>query len=216
MTEHDIEQAVWVISHAPWQSTGWLGAVRVFLGRPSTGFATLKLRLSALDQRLDVALSDVYPPFDDLLAWLNGLADGALPAALDINEEWRTVRLQALATHAGSDEVALLVWHRYALPLEEGSHRLLLACRCSRVGLALAFARPMRLWLQQRNLGRSRFSLDRSADLSPRESRRYIREHLDMAPLFAKLRALRRADAPRGERRAAAQRASSGARKRPV
>jgi hypothetical protein len=66
-----------------------------------------KLKLQAGNEHVDIFLSSVYPPFEDMLAWIRMVARGALPAQLRIEEEGPDKNIIAFDT--GEPERTLLV-----------------------------------------------------------------------------------------------------------
>lgn len=60
------------------------------------GWASLDLSMN--DVHLEIDLSDVYPPFRGLIAWLKRIEAGDLPAGYEIDEEGTYKRLVALPT----------------------------------------------------------------------------------------------------------------------
>jgi hypothetical protein len=61
------------------------------------GWAMLHLKLD--DASLTISLSEVYDPFDDLLAWSHEVAEGQLPIEMEIDEEGRESVLAVLGVN---------------------------------------------------------------------------------------------------------------------
>ena len=71
----------------------WHGRIRIAIGYPSDGWVVMALLVTAYNQSVVIHCSDVFPPFDDLLDWLNQIADRDLPTELKIDEEGSVKRL---------------------------------------------------------------------------------------------------------------------------
>ena len=93
-------------------------------------FGWIYCHLSAHNACTSHRFSEVYPPFDDLLAWCKAVRDDRTPIAFSFQEEGPDTNFEA--HRIGPDRVLFLVRQKYG----GGIH---LACVCSASGLAERF-----------------------------------------------------------------------------
>jgi hypothetical protein len=73
-----------------------LSVVKVYLERDKDGWEVLAI--SAGTNEVKVYISDVYPPFRDMLDWVQMVSRGDIPAEFNIDEEGSDKRLCVLGT----------------------------------------------------------------------------------------------------------------------
>ena len=139
----------------------------------------------------------MYDPFDNLLAWLYCVADGALPAVLTINEEGSRQRLEVrryTGRYAPDSDVEFRVteldWDGLELPGEP--YRMLL--RTTRVQLLDEFTRRLSAWLQLDYVADDWYPMDpnqfeTSTEFAEALKQVDLRQRLDMAALLQRMQA---------------------------
>lgn len=175
-----------------WESCGlWDRPLSVHLGYAQYGWVALSLLGGGVWTKAIVSLSYVYDPFDNLLAWLYCVADGALPAVLTINEEGSRQRLEVrryTGRYAPDSDIEFRVteldWDGRELP--GTSFRMLL--RTTRVQLLDEFTRRLSAWLQHDYVTDDWYHLDQDqfetwAEFAEALERVDLRQRLDMSGL---------------------------------
>ena len=181
-----------------WESCGlWDRPLSVHLGYAQYGWVALSLLGGGVWTKAIVSLSNVYDPFDNLLAWLYSVADGALPAVLVINEEGSRQRLEVrryTGRYAPDSDVEFRVteldWDGLELPGEP--YRMLL--RTTRVQLLDEFTRRLSAWLQLDYVADDWYPMDpnqfeTSTEFAEALKQVDLRQRLDMAGLLQRTQA---------------------------
>ena len=140
-------------SHGPREAVPSHRALRadrlcVALGYARHGWVQLALLSSSFDESLTIQCSDVFPPFNDLLAWLHRLLDASGPATLTIDEERGFVSLRAQDGALGGDLIELsVVSHELPDAAADTGARPLLHCHVSRLALVGEFVHRLERWI---------------------------------------------------------------------
>ena len=175
----------------------WDRPLSVHLGYAQYGWVALSLLGAGVWAKAVVRLSNVYDPFDNLLAWLHSVADGALPAVLTINEEGNSQRLEVrryTGRYAPDSDIEFRVtaldWDGLELPSEP--YQMLL--RTTRVQLLDEFTRRLSAWLQHDYVADDWYHLDQdqfetSTEFAEALKQVDLRQRLDMAGLLQRTQA---------------------------
>lgn len=100
-----------------------------------------------------IDFSDAFEPFWDTLEWLNQVADGNLPAEVEIDEEGRNKRFIARHFVDSRDDyydTEFRVIADYWKPSRQKHYwRTIFICQCNRRQLIGEFAKAMRRWVRE-------------------------------------------------------------------
>lgn len=129
-----------------------IGKISIHFGYASSGWILLSV-IAGCNQSLTLHLSYVYDPFSEMVDWLNMLADGDLPAILDIDEEGIQKRLIVRSyegRYSESADVEFRIagdyWDDDAKEYKKGTHLLV---RTKRLQLLSEFTRRLDQWLNE-------------------------------------------------------------------
>ncbi len=180
-----------------WDNVMWDGKLAVQWSYARFGWVGLSLLGAGASTVAVLRLSEVFDPFNELVRWLEAIADDALPATLTINEESCCKRLE-VRRYAGrqaaySDiefRVTDLDWDAMELPDPEC--RLLL--RTTRVQLLDEFTRRLSAWLQHDYEPDGWWRIneddyDDPATLAEDRKRADLRQRLDLTGLLQRMQA---------------------------
>ena len=135
-----------------WESCGlWDRPLSVHLGYAQYGWVALSLLGAGVWAKAVVRLSNVYDPFDNLLAWLHSVADGALPAVLTINEEGSRQRLEVRSytgRYAADSDIEFRVTELDGGGLDLPGTPCRMLLRTTRAQLLQEFTHRLAAWLQ--------------------------------------------------------------------
>jgi hypothetical protein len=123
----------------------------VHFGYAQYGWVALSLLGGGVWTKAVVSLSHVYDPFDDLLAWLHSVADGALPAVLTINEEGSRQRLEVRSytgRYAADSDIEFRVTELDGGGLDLPGTPCRMLLRTTRAQLLQEFTHRLAAWLQ--------------------------------------------------------------------
>lgn len=133
----------------PWESPMWHDRVAIAFSYPRDGWVLMAIMTAAFNQHVVIHCSDVFPPFNNLIEWLNKIADKNLPAEFEIDEEGISKKLIAKESHLDEDEIELVIEGKYWREgSTEGENRIFLHCRTERHQLVEEFAERLSTWLK--------------------------------------------------------------------
>ena len=175
----------------------WDRPLSVHFGYAQYGWVSLSLLGGGRRGTAVVRCSDVFDPFDNLLAWLHSVADDVLPAVLTIDEEGACQRLEVrryTGRYASDSDIEFRVteldWDGLELP--GTSFRMLL--RTTRVQLLDEFTRRLSAWLQLDYVADDWYPMDpnqfeTSTEFAEALKQVDLRQRLDMAALLQRMQA---------------------------
>lgn len=89
------------VERIPYEDVNWDGAINICFSQAHVGWILLWVTTTAYLQSLTIYCSDVFPPFADMVKWLEAISEGQLPAAFNIDEEGDVKTLRAIPAKNG-------------------------------------------------------------------------------------------------------------------
>jgi len=132
----------------------WNGKISVQFGYASYGWVMLSLMTNAsLNSSLVIHLSDVYPPFEDMIDWLKAIANNKTPVSFKIDEEGCYKEL-IVRPYSGrySEDVDIefrIIGDTWDAEKKEVQEECVFLCRAKRSQLLDEFVRRLEQWLKE-------------------------------------------------------------------
>lgn len=92
MSEHEYLD---ITKLPPYEDETWEGLINFGFGKAHAGWIQFRVSCTPFLQDVKIQTSNVYPPYDDMVKWLENIAIGKLPCWCEIDEEGETKTLRA-------------------------------------------------------------------------------------------------------------------------
>ena len=172
-----------------WDAPVWDGDLAVHLGPAGAGWVWITLSAAARAQSAKLRCSNVYDPFENVLAWLEALARGEFPPVLVIDEEGIVKRLWVRPVAPGDARIEFRVsGDLYQPDARDPQDHAFLLLRTTHRQLVRAWTERLLAWLED-VYDPAEWSMDWYSEEATDE----LRQKMDMRNLFpARLRAVLR------------------------